>query len=1302
MPNETTLQDFLLEPSTEPLREQLEAARVNPVEGVRRAPDRNLLHGAQAIYAEQAQSQMQELAERKTRSTAEVIGAAASTTTTAHLGRALKARVEGYYEEPEEGYSVTQEDYYATLNKFGLVTTEHNRRRLMQANSPDQLLRWGQELKNAQEAHAIVGDRWAINLAVHGLDLVENTAMFGAAVAAGPAGAGAVLSARAARFAGAAAQVGALSGAMLAGRQAGADYDAVDVMAAAGLGFPLVYFGTRGQYGRLYRRDLLRAQRDMGWEARKAAKGETPDVGAAGADKAPTDAPRRSEDDSDPVQDLHARAEAELAADASNTAAANRQRFFNNERKIQDGVRKSSHTKLIDSLSERLSTARDALRQRSTGDGWFYHLPHTKGYANARVHLENARAEVGAELAQAEKHMREAVGDKHAHRELADEVRQLRKEVKHLERDDALLDYMDISREEFLADIKAAKEAFQKNPAQEVQEIEYALWQAKNHTVPQNAMEADLLDLQIARNNVYPEYPVHKEVSDTLDDLTATAHTEEFGAKIIDDVADAVHKQKGSADVRPGIIAQTFAATKGLVSEHFKLTKGIPEVERFLSRLIDDPLGRAGLQGDTAAARIATIRRQAQNDLYQYLDVVDEAVRKRTGQGKMLGGASFTKKFQDARDVFEDQVASVMLQRNTEHMQGKALSGSPDTDIMRAVEALENVKGRALQRAKDAGLVGFEHIEAAPGYFHRNWNADKMHRIVAVEGESFIKDMLAQAISRGSDGYTAAEAKVVANAIYTRAKNKGVDARTDFMGQLGQQETESILDILRQDGTSAEVLSSIEHRMKAQMDEAGKSKYAKQRIDMDMSLAFRGQHGSYRMQDLIDTDLSRMTNNYLDGMSGRTALAHAGIGGDVHSVSSYMQKYAELLQKHGIEGAQRDSMLNTMQDVMSAFTGIPREGTQLGPGLEFLKSTSTAAQLGATGLWQVGEGAVLAMRHGMLAASAAILREMPVVKHIMNLFKEQPSLIDEWEQVMQMTFTTDTRIRPWLRQYEMHYAPDNALIRGSKYFEQGVQVVTAQRWVQRLQTNASLNLHLGMLYKAATGDAKALKHVLGSSDLFTPEVLAEIKAAVRLDSRGRITSMGLDSLSDEALLAVQQGVTRLQDTAVLQNRPGWGNSYQYSAVGKLLGQFTSFVTLANNVVLRRNFYQHGVRGVAHILAYQFPTMLMAAYVNELRRGEMPDLDDPAAIRKLAWKALTYSSTMGILGDISGTISGDSRSVAALTPLQAPGRVWSAVAAGAQGDYGTASANVIGAARAASIVGAFPGIQALQSALESKR
>lgn len=1288
----------ITENSKQDLREMLDRASAVPAQAGQ-AANPNLTAFSKDMHLDQEAQARQARDTRRSTTAWEAADAAASSTTTAHLYRALKARTEGYYEDPVEDYSPSLDDYYETLNQFGLVSTEHNRRRLMQANSPDQMLRWGQELKDAQEAQAIVGDRWAINLAVHGLDLVENLAMLGAGVAMGPAGVGAALSARAARFAGAAAQVGALGGAMYAGRQAGADYDAVDVLAAAGIGLPLVYLGTRGQYARLYRRDLLRAQREVGWEARKAAKGETLDVGMPNAEKAPTDAPKRSADDFDPVQDLHARAEAELAADAKNAAAANRQRFFNNERKIQDKVNKSAHTRLIDNLTERLTAARDVLRQRSSGGGWFFQLPHTKGYMNARVHLENARAEVRAELAQAEKHVREAVGDKQAHRELVDEVRQLRKEVQHLERDDALLDYMDISREEFLSDVKAAKEAYARNPAQEVQELEYALRQAKNHTVPQNAMEADMLDLQIARNEVYPEYPVHREVEDVLDDLTATAHTEELGAEIIDRVADTIQQQKGSADVRPGIIAQAYTATKSLVSEHFKLTKGIPEVERFLSRLIDDPLGRAGLQGDTAAARLAIIRRQAKQDLFTYLDVVDEAVRKRTGQGKMLGGVSFTKKFQDARDVFEDQVASVMLQRNTEHMQGKALSGSPDADVMRAVEALENVKARALQRAKDAGLKGFENIEAAPGYFYRNWSGDKIHKVARAEGDSFVKSMLRQSILRGSGGYTADEAKAVANAIFTRAKNKSIDARTDFMGQLGQQETDSIIEILKSNGTAAEVVRSIEHRLKAQLDEAGKSKYAKQRIDMDMTLSFRGQHGTYRMQDLIDSDLSRMTNNYLDGMSGRTALAHAGIGGDVHGVSTYVQQYAELLQKHGVEGAQRDSMLKTMQDVMSAFTGTPREGAHLGPGLEFLKSTSTAAQLGATGLWQVGEGAVLAMRHGMLAATTALLREMPVVKHIMNLFKDNPQLIDEWEQVMQMSFTDDTRIRPWLRQYEQHYAPDNALVRGSKYFEQGVQVITAQRWVQRLQTRASLNLHLGMLYKAATGDAKALKHVLGSSDLFTPDVLTEIKAAARLDSRGRITSMGLDSLSDQALLAVEQGISRLQDTAILQNRPGWGNSFQYSAIGKLLGQFTSFVTLANNVVMRRNFYQHGIRGVAHILAFQFPSMLMAAYVNEIRRGEAPDLDDPAAIRALAWKALTYSSTMGILGDITGAIRGDSRSVALLSPLEAPGKVRSAVGNVAQGDYGNAAADVIGAARAASIVGAFPGIQALQSALQ---
>jgi hypothetical protein len=239
------------------------------------------------------------------------------------------------------------------------------------------------------------------------------------------------------------------------------------------------------------------------------------------------------------------------------------------------------------------------------------------------------------------------------------------------------------------------------------------------------------------------------------------------------------------------------------------------------------------------------------------------------------------------------------------------------------------------------------------------------------------------------------------------------------------------------------------------------------------------------------------------------------------------------------------------------------------------------------------------------------------------------------------------------------------------------------------------------LYKASVGDTKALKLISEAGDNLTPDMLKQIKAAATVTD-GKLTSLNLERLPHRTLDAVMQQMTRLQDSLLLHHRPGWGASYRHSAVGQILGQFTSYVSMAHNVIMRRTWEHEGALGIAKVLAYQYPVMLMTSYLNEARKGNILDLDNEDDIKKLAKTALGYSAVVGMYGDLFGTITGSgSRSVAAAGPTEAPGKVWAALGHVANGDFGTAAGETLGALRATSLLGAVAGSQLLEKALKEQ-
>jgi hypothetical protein len=721
-----------------------------------------------------------------------------------------------------------------------------------------------------------------------------------------------------------------------------------------------------------------------------------------------------------------------------------------------------------------------------------------------------------------------------------------------------------------------------------------------------------------------------------LDYTINTALGAGFGALMgvaKDPVAQAV--QNGVQTMAPqGGMAQGLT---DILSETDRLISASPESAALLSNLVDDPVRRAGvLSNDNAASYLRRFSNEVDGDLANWQRSLDDVVASDYGLGAFTRHADLGGKYTAARLELEDRVATELARRDFEFHTYGGVPPSKDQLAGRLADEYEGIMTRGAERAKASGVPGFEDFAATPGYFHRAWNPSKVRKVSNDYGRDFVKAMFVQSARNGL-GMTAADAGVLATAFLTRIESKDRGLRADFMGALGRNDTDAIREMLAQSGATDSAQKSVMKRIEQNLDEAGKVKYSKSRVPLDMTVTAIAPDGrTVRMLDLIDTDLSRLAENYGQSLAGRSALAKAGYGGDDAGLNRLRAEYEATLRKSNLTETDHNTRLEQLDHLLGDFTGIRPASAQLGNLASRAKALTQATMLAASGLWQAAEYATMSYRYGAVNTTKEFLRQFPGIAGTLRKIGRDPDLYEELQTVVGLDLARDVRIRPWLRQHEAYADQTDSMVdRVLHYGQQAVPILNGMKFVHQHQTRMNTNLALNTLAKAAHGDKAAVK-MLGEYGL-TGQAWKNVQAAIvnNTEMAGKnARKMNMDAWDDDAVDAALNVATRIMDDTVLFGRAGQGSSFSRSAVGQILGQFRSFVSFAHNKLLRGTVENAGYTGAAVLFAYQMPLTMMMVGVNEVRKGESVALDD-AGLAALAQKALGYNSVLGFVGDLAG-------------------------------------------------------------------
>ena len=725
-----------------------------------------------------------------------------------------------------------------------------------------------------------------------------------------------------------------------------------------------------------------------------------------------------------------------------------------------------------------------------------------------------------------------------------------------------------------------------------------------------------------------------------------------------------------------------------------------PEARSLMSRLIDDPVRREGYStNDNAASYLRRYRNEFDGYTKQYDDAVSELMGQR-GIG-WKDRALNTKKGVQGRDAVNDEVATELLRRNREWTSQGFVSEKADLDpgIKRIADISDDIHGKMGTRAKEAGVRGFEEFQSHPGYFHRSWNYSKMLDLDTVQPGLAAK-VIGEAVHRGLKGLDADDALTISKAIVQRAKDRASGIRSEFMGALGVADTTFIRESLEAAGVSEVKRNSIMGKIEQKASDQGTVKYGKGRLNLDMDVEVNVGGQVYRVADLIDRDVDRLLENYAGSISGRSALARAGMPGD-SEIEAFIRDYTKTVSHMGL--AKTEELTGQLRGVFGDFTGnVPKEH-QLGPIAQRAAGLTSATMLGFSGVYQLAEVATIMHRQGVAATMGEMMKSFGGgMSKLLGQASKDPDLASEMQTVLGLDLARDVRMKPWKRQFDTFLSSsDTAFDRLLHSGKQATPVLNGMKFIHGIQSRMNANLTLNKVARAAAGDADALAVLKAyGKDVDWDPLLKRVHGYVSLNGKNA-TSMNWGQWAKADVDTVMNTALRIMDDSLLYGRVGQNAGYARSPVGQMLGQFRSFVAFAHNKLLRGTYENQGVLGVATLLALQYPLTSMMMGVKSAINGKL-DLSEKG-LKKMATDGISYTAGLGFTADMWGVVNGNGRMSAPVFGLaENTGEVFRGVK-GLFGDDQRAAAGDIasGAAGLIPFVNVFPASKLLIESIKGE-
>lgn len=640
------------------------------------------------------------------------------------------------------------------------------------------------------------------------------------------------------------------------------------------------------------------------------------------------------------------------------------------------------------------------------------------------------------------------------------------------------------------------------------------------------------------------------------------------------------------------------------------------------------------------------------------------------------------------QNEIERELAFEMFKRERAYLQGVQPTPATNPRIQAMADKLDELAARSLQEMKAAGVAGAEEITNRTGWFSRNWDAAKHHGLqeaimasgkTAKEADKMIKGMIAAGLRRANPDWSKELAGDISSAIIDRVKRKGLGDDPLFYTHQGSAVAKQIRDMLEASSLPAERIQKVLDVLVGQVDETGKPKYLKHRVDIDYKSGIVVNGKTYTVADLIDTNVATITDRYLDSVSGQVAFAKVGLNSE-SAINRMRDEFAQGV----LNPYKRKEALELFDNVVNHLQGKPT-GEKLSTVMRNMNAWTRLVGLANSGILQLTEYATMAAHYGLLKTFKYATSNLPVFREVLGEAAKNPQMGTRLKDVLSRAAFQETRLRPFLNRFEDGFAipPDAVWSLKLQQAQQAIPYLNGMKWIQRHQANTAANLILDRMSLAANGNPKAIKALEKYG----------IKPGVMVELRRNFSQFGqsVDKWDDGLWEAVRPAFIKMMDESVLKARLGDVPAFAaFDKLGKFVFTFRSFTLTAHNKVLAGTLARESPAVLPLLMMYQFPLAVAAVHAVNASQGK-PPLKDEDAVKR----AIGQMGGLGLFTELFGILSGDKQQWGAPGMIAAD-RAYKVLSQVGQGDGSKAASAFLGVLPLVAIT---PGTKAIQEHLK---
>lgn len=564
--------------------------------------------------------------------------------------------------------------------------------------------------------------------------------------------------------------------------------------------------------------------------------------------------------------------------------------------------------------------------------------------------------------------------------------------------------------------------------------------------------------------------------------------------------------------------------------------------------------------------------------------------------------------------VPDNETIKNMIDAQGNHpMLSKAMKAYVDSDLAVTIYDDAIARGWAMREVTDVAtgevklVNAFDEITRRPTYTPLKHSYDKMERTVLSGKASWddIADFIGGQIvkmypdllkAKNAEGtFVLTERQVGQHFIQTQ---RTADRSLSDVVATGMNK-EQLTDLLTKAGGLADKdARSIATKMFDEMHRKGTStpKHLRRRIDWDWNKVLKASTGEeITMRDIVDDNLMGSLEDYSRGMAYRNGLADFGINSETE-LENLLLSYLPTLPK----GADVQKVKKFMANTLDTMYGRAISDNPVPEGVRMAQAVADLFLLAGSGLYTMVDIANQAVKIGLIKSAKGVKQGLRVSFN--NLSKLSHTEAKSLEDIISGRLLSGSKFKNFTARYADNFEVGSGLAEVAQYYGQTARFLNLSESLKRFQVGVLSSVYVDNLKRAMKGDAAELKFM--REKLMIPEdTIVEIQAEYLKHGTK------IDDWSNGVRVKYERAIFHDADNLAMNVHRGEVPAIlEFSPVGRVIFPYLTYAFGMQNKVLKRTVNRDGYTGLAMLMAVQFPTAMLVAAANNVRKGDEYDKD----------------------------------------------------------------------------------------------